>query len=146
MVSSVNHSANAFMFLTKKLEGFTPNATYSLTFTVELASSYAKESVGIGGGPGTGVYLKAGVLHTRPVISLVNGYYSLNLDKGNQASTGKEAVQLGNVGVEGTKPGYQLITRTHAQPLLARSSANGELWLVVGSDSGFEGLTTLYYS
>ncbi|MCH8309538.1 MAG: YbaY family lipoprotein, partial [Chloroflexi bacterium] len=42
---------------------------------------------------------------------------------------------------------YKIKTLTNAgHPLSVTTDANGGVWLVVGTDSGFEGLTTLYYS
>ena len=34
----------------------------------------------------------------------------------------------------------------HGQPLSSRTASDGSLWLIFGTDSGFEGLTALYYS
>ena len=49
--------------------------------------------------------------------------------------------------IEGEDVKYQLIKRTNSQtPFSAKANDKGELWLIVGTDSGFEGLTTLYYT
>ncbi|MBD2752313.1 hypothetical protein [Spirosoma validum] len=147
MLESMNRSDDAFMFLKKKVTGLQPNTDYSLLFEIELASQYATNSVGIGGSPGGSVYLKAGATSIEPVKELKDNYYSLNVDKGAQATDGKDAITLGNVGIGDDVTGYKLITRSNAnKPFTARSNNNGELWLLVGTDSGFEGLTTLYYS
>lgn len=147
MLSSMNRSDDAFMYLKKKVTGLQPNTDYSLTFEVELASQYATNSVGIGGSPGSGVYLKAGATSVEPIKEKKDNFYSLNIDKGAQATDGKDAITLGNVGTGDDVTGYKLITRSNTnKPFTARSSDKGELWLLVGTDSGFEGLTTLYYS
>jgi hypothetical protein len=42
-----------------------------------------------------------------------------------------------------------LITRTNADsyvPFVATSNNAGELWLIVGTDSGYTGITTIYYT
>ncbi len=73
--------------------------------------------------------------------------WTLNWDKGNQSSGGKNAVVLGTVGIEGNDYKYQIIKRTNQQaPFSAKTNDKGELWLLVGTDSGFEGVTTLYYT
>ncbi|QHW00717.1 hypothetical protein [Spirosoma endbachense] len=148
MLESMNRSDDAFMFLKKKVTGLQPNKDYSLVFDIELASKYPTNSIGIGGSPGGSVYLKAGASAVEPVKEKKDDFYSLNIDKGAQNDNGKDAILLGNVGIGDDEPdAYKLITRSNAdKPFTARSNANGELWLLVGTDSGFEGLTTLYYS
>ncbi|GAB4019993.1 hypothetical protein GCM10028808_59650 [Spirosoma migulaei] len=146
-VSSMNRSDDLFMFLKKKLTGLQPNTDYRLVFDIELASAYATNSIGVGGSPGGSVYLKAGATATEPAKVLDDDFYTINLDKGNQSTGGKDAALLGNIGAGEDVTDYKLITRTNAEnPLTVRSNAAGELWLVVGTDSGYEGLTTLYYS
>jgi len=57
---------------------------------------------------------------------------------------------LGNIAVDFDTKDYVLITRTNggsnASSFIAKSSSKGELWLIVGTESGFEGVTTLYYT
>ena len=147
MLSSMNRSDDAFMFLKKKVVGLQSNTNYTLTFEIELASQYATNSMGIGGSPGGSVYLKAGATSVEPVKVLKDNYYSLNIDKGAQIADGKDAITLGNIGIGDDATGYKLITRSNAdKPFTVRSNDKGELWLLVGTDSGYEGLTTLYYS
>jgi hypothetical protein len=51
------------------------------------------------------------------------------------------------VGIPGEDFIYTLIERDNfQQPVTVRSDANGNLWIVVGTDSGFEGTSTLYYN
>ena len=76
--------------------------------------------------------------------------YSLNVDKGNQSQAGASTVVLGNIAVETQNYAYTLITRSNstqnAAPFIVTTNSLGELWLIVGTDSGFEGKTTLYYT
>jgi len=148
LLESMNRSDDAFMFLKKKVTGLQPNTDYSLVFDIELASKYPTNSIGIGGSPGSSVFLKVGASAVEPVKEKKDDFFSLNIDKGYQNDNGKDAILVGNVGVDDDETdGYKLITRSNAdKPFVARSNANGELWLLVGTDSGFEGLTTLYYS
>lgn len=148
MIQSHNRSDDAFMYLTRKLTGLTPNQTYKIGFEVELASKYPQNSVGIGGSPGGSVYLKAGASGTEPQRAKDNtGQWKLNWDKGAQSEGGKDAVLLGTIGIEGEDVKYQIIKRANSQaPFSAKTNDKGELWLIVGTDSGFEGLTTLYYT
>jgi hypothetical protein len=147
MISSMNRSDDVFMFMKKKLTGLRANTDYKLVFDIELASAYADNSVGVGGSPGGSVYLKAGATAIEPKKVLKDDYYDINIDKGAQSNAGKDAVLLGNIGAGNDVTDYKLITRNNTEaPLTARTNDKGELWLIVGTDSGYEGLTTLYYS
>jgi hypothetical protein len=69
----------------------------------------------------------------------------MNIGKINQCCTnGTDMVVIGNVAHSGSTYDYQLINRTGE--FTASTDAKGQLWLIVGTDSGFEGTTTLYYS
>ncbi|QJD77378.1 hypothetical protein [Spirosoma rhododendri] len=147
MLSGMNRSDDLFMYLTRSLTGLQPNHDYKLVFGIELASPYATNSFGIGGSPGSSVYVKAGASATEPKRQLINDFYEINVDKGNQAQGGKDVLVLGNIGAGEDVEQYTLINRNNADaPLTVRSDSNGQLWLIVGTDSGHEGLTTLYYS
>ncbi|CAN5861471.1 hypothetical protein BH24BAC1_BH24BAC1_11110 [soil metagenome] len=147
MLSGRNISDDLFMFIKRQITGLRPNHPYQVTFLVELASRYPEESVGIGGSPGGSVYLKAGASAIEPQSVVEDGYYVMNIDKGNQSKGGEDAVVLGTVGIPGEEFAYQLIQRDNLQePLQARTDAAGNLWLIIGTDSGFEGTSTLYYN
>ena len=72
----------------------------------------------------------------------------MNLDKGGQSQGGEDAVVLGTIAKpdDGTDE-YVLIERDNSgSPLLTMSDENGRVWVFVGTDSGFEGTTALYYT
>ncbi|RYC72179.1 hypothetical protein EQG79_02845 [Spirosoma sordidisoli] len=142
-----NRSDDIFMFVRKQLTGLRPNTDYKLQFDVELASRYPANSIGIGGSPGSSVFLKAGASATKPEKVLDGTFYKLSVDKGSQSDAGPAAVLIGNVANGKDVEEYTLIQRTNKeQPLTARTNDKGELWVFVGSDSGFEGDQALYYS
>lgn len=141
-----NRSDDLFMFMKRKIEGLEPNQDYALSFTLRLASNAATGGIGIGGAPGESVYLKAGASGAEPKPALNNGFWTMNIDKGNQAIGGAQMVVLGNVANGTSDYVYQLITRENAAaPFTARANSQGALWLIIGTDSGFEGKTKLYY-
>jgi hypothetical protein len=149
MISGNNHSDDLFMFMKRKITGLSPNTDYAIVFDVELASNASKGSVGIGGAPGESVYLKVGAIGMEPKAVIDDDQHVLNVDKGNQASSGESTVTLGDIAVPPYTDGYALITRTNSasqSPFIARATSKGELWLIVGTDSGFEGVTTVYYT
>ncbi len=145
-VQSHNRSDDVFMFLKKKVSGLDPNSTYNVVYDIDLGTNAAEGSVGIGGSPAESVYLKAGASPNEPMVKLVDGFYEVTIDKGQQATGGTEMPVLGNVSNGKDSTIYTLVKRSNAEaPVKVKPNANGEIWLCVGTDSGFEGLTTLYY-
>lgn len=150
-----NRSDDIFMFLKRRLtaeDGIVANRTYRLDFVVTLASNAASGCGGIGGAPGESVALKVGASPIEPLAVLQsNGYLRLNVDKGNQSQGGAAASVAGNIAngipCEQASPlfPFAIIQRSHQHTSNVTANANGELWLLVGTDSGFEGLTKLYY-
>jgi hypothetical protein len=146
-ITGHNRSDDLFMFLTRPIDGLRPNTRYHLAFDLVLASNAPTTSVGIGGSPGASVYLKAGAVPFHPeAIKNADGYYQMNLDKGEQAVGGREMIVLGNIGTNRQDEMYQLIERNSAGAAFSvQTDDHGRLWLIVGTDSGYEGLTVLYY-
>lgn len=146
LVTGSNFSDDLFMFLKRQLTGLKPSTTYQVVIRLRMASQDAAQSVGIGGSPGASVYVKVGAAADEPVKVAQGGAYRLNLDKGNQAADGTQGVTVGTIGITGTGTSYKLIERDNAsKPLLAKTDANGALWVFAGTDSGFEGTTAVYY-
>lgn len=146
-IGGTNRSDDLFMFLKKEFTGLEPNKTYRLTFNITLASKYPVNSFGVGGSPGASVYLKAGasLVEPKPVLN-ADGFWRMNIDKGEQATSGKDMQVLGPIGIPGDEFVYQRITRTNADtPMQIKTNETGKIWLAVGTDSGFESNTTLYY-
>jgi hypothetical protein len=154
MVSGNNHSDDLFIFIKKQLSGLEPNASYLITYQVELASDAKEGEVGVGGAPGDAVYLKAGASSVEPKSLIEEDEYVMNIDKGNQSQGGSDMVVIGNIAAPADANGYVLISRSNTAeasnayntPIVAKTNNKGELWLIVGTDSAFEGVTTIYYS
>ena len=150
-----NRSADLFMFLKRRLnvaDGIIANQTYRIEYVVTLASNAPDGCVGIGGSPGESVYLKAGASSIEPLAVLQsNGYLRMNVDKGNQSQSGTAASVAGNIAngirCEQATPYYPfaLIERFHRHNSNVMANVNGEIWLLIGTDAGFEGLTRLFY-
>jgi hypothetical protein len=151
-----NRSDDLFMFLKRRLtsaDGIVAGQAYQLTFILTLASNASDECAGIGGHPGTGVFLKTGGSPAEPLALLDESrpfkQLRMNVEKGNQAVGGTAASVAGDIST--TQPcllsdtPYVTITRSHLHPTPMLANAQGELWLLVGTDSGFEGKTGLYY-
>lgn len=148
LISGNNGSDDLFMFVKRKLSGLRPNTTYELLFNVQMASNAPTNAVGVGGAPGESVYLKVGATIEEPKKELdVDNMLRMNIDKGNQSEDGEDMIVIGHIGVAATTTQFTSIARNNnsASSFIATTDNNGELWLIVGTDSGFEGTTTLYY-
>ena len=148
-VQGHNRSADLFMFLKRQVGGLRPNTSYAVSVSIDLATNVPAGLIGIGGAPGESVFVKAGASTIEPTVEEGdNQHLRMNIDKGNQSQGGESMVVLGNVAhpeVQGRE--YRIKTLDNSdQPLMVDTDSEGRVWLIVGTDSGFEGLTALYYS
>ena len=144
-----NRSDDLFMFMKRRIDGLQPSTVYTVRATVQLAANVPAGLAGIGGSPGSSVFVKAGASTKEPEgVEDNSGYLRMNIDKGNQATGGDSMVVLGNVeNPEVLDVEYRFKTLDGSGlPVDVATDEEGGLWLIVGTDSGFEGLTTLYYS
>lgn len=151
-----NHSDDLFMFMKRRLnsgDGVVAGQTYQVNFTLVFASQNQSGCFGIGGSPGDDVFLKAGATPAEPIALLDAGspFRSLRIsvDKGGQATGGLAASTTGSIanGIPcgSEQPKYISLQRNHQHTSLVNANSRGELWLLVGTDSGHEGITSLYY-
>jgi hypothetical protein len=77
----------------------------------------------------------------------------MNVDKGaGNSGNGTAASVIGNIAnglspdeIDMENPPYVSLKREHEHLYTVNASPDGELWLLAGTDSGFEGLTGIYY-
>ncbi len=143
-----NRSDDLFMYLKRQVEGLVPGASYNVSATVDLATNAPLDSIGIGGSPGQSVYVKAGASTTEPRAAPDStGHLRMDIEKGNQSRGGTQMAVLGVVGhpdIVGEEFRRKTLD-TMAGPVVVEADETGRAWLIVGTDSGFEGLTRLYY-
>ena len=150
-LSGSNRSDDLFMFIARRVDGFEPDTRLDLDFEITFATNAPSGCVGIGGPPGEAVTIKAGAAAARPeAVDDGGGFLLLNLDKGNQSSGGSDAIALGDFAnstdCEAGSRDYELKTLDGGgEPFTARTDADGALWVLFGTDSGFEGATTIYF-
>ena len=154
VLSGANRSDDLFMFLKRRLtnvDGVLPDRAYSVEYAITFASAAPTGCSGIGGSPGESVYLKAGAASVEPLVLLddADNHLRMNIDKGNQALGGRDASLVSDVAngrpcESGDEP-FVSLRRHHVHIPEVTASAEGELWVLLGTDSGFEGTTTLYY-
>jgi hypothetical protein len=152
-LSGHNHSDDLFMFLKKQIEELKPNTNYQVHFSIDMASNTPEGMMGIGGSPGESVYVKAGAVNYEPeVIEDTDGWLRMNIDKGNQSSEGEDMINLGtlanpNIDLD-TFSGeeYAIMTLDNQDRTFKVTTDNdGNVWVIAGTDSGFEGPTKVYY-
>jgi len=154
MLSGNNHSDDLFMYVMRKISALDPNTQYTLTFDVEFASDAKTGTVGAGGSPGNNVYLKVGASNVEPKTIVEDGQHVINIDKGYQGQNGGNMFVIGDISVPETSTGYTIQNRTNSPynnpnfdvRIVATTSNNGDLWFIVGTDSGYEGVTTIYFT
>ena len=145
MLQGNNLNRDLFMYLKKKVDRLEPNREYTITFSVELASNCSSLSTDSQGS----VYLKAGAVNNEPFSLIEGGNYVMNIDKGDDAVAGQDVISMGDIVTANKNSGYVLLTRNNTMAnsrYVARTDANGELWLIIGTDSNLEGTTTLFYT
>ncbi len=148
-VGATNRSDDIFMYWTGRIDDLAPDTRYRLEFLVEFATSAPSNCVGVGGPPGEAVHLKVGATPIRPEPIDDDGYYQMNIDKGNQLSSGSDAIRIGHVGntvSECTDWIFEMKAVESEEVFEATTDSDGALWLIVGTDSGFEARTELYYT
>ncbi|MGC9353165.1 MAG: hypothetical protein ACP5D9_04965 [Mariniphaga sp.] len=145
--SGNNHSDDLFMFIKRKVNGLEPNKVYFITFTVEFATNVPDDTMGAGGSPGESVYIKVGAATTEPrKVKDDQNFYRMNTDNNNQSRNGDDMVVAGDFSNDTDQAVYTLKTVTNDSPFGAATDENGNLWLIIGTDSGFEATTTIYYN
>jgi hypothetical protein len=150
MIQGNNHSDDLFMFLARSLgpgDGVVAGRSYQASFTVVFASNAQEGCIGIGGSPDS-LWLKVGLLSREPKVIVDGGQYVMNVDKGAQANSGPAGTVLGTVGNGHDCNGstsYVSLERSGPFAAHVQADSGGHLWLLVGTDSGFEGLSRLYY-
>jgi len=149
VLQSHNRSDDVFMFLKRKVSGLKLNTVYNVSFDIRIASNAMAGAIGIGGAPGESVYLKAGVTLVKPTVEDKGSRMQINIDIGNQASGGQDMIVLGNIAIADVavpNSEYQFKTlNNNSKPFQITTSKSDSVWIIMGTDSGFEGFTKLYY-
>jgi len=147
-----NHSDDLFMFVKRRVTGLAPDQTYHVDFDVEIGSQAGSGCFGAGGSPA--LVFKAGASTIEPVSQVdladASGFLRMNIDKGDQGISGRDAEVLGDTGVDVdcANPVFKAKRLQSSIDDLfdVTTDSSGAAWLIVGTDSGFEGITSLFYT
>jgi hypothetical protein len=148
-LGGTNLSDDLYMFLTTKIGDLAPNTKYVLScFSLTIATNVPKGLAGVGGKPGESVWIKLGAynLHPEEILKSPN-YISTNFDHGNQSNDGNNAFVMGNFAKQSDDKSnnYELKELSSSKHLEAQTNEVGEMWLIFGTDSGFEARTEAYF-
>lgn len=145
MIGGTNVSDDLFMFLKKNLTGLESNTIYNFEFEVTFATDVPDGTVGIGGSPGESVFIKGGAVNIEPMKIQMDDEYLVNIDKGNQSTDGPDIATLGDFSNDTNEEIFVLKTVGNEEPFRAMTDENGTIWIIIGSESGFEGRTQLIF-
>ena len=144
-ISGNNHSDDLFMGYFKKIDGLAAGQKYEFNIKFKMATNVSGGMFGVGGSPGDSVYVKSGITAVKPENQIDdNGHFRLNIDGGHQGESGKDMSVIGTIAKQdGKNPdGYDF--NIYELTVSAAADENGEVYLIIGTDSGFESITSYY--
>ena len=146
-IASMNRSDDIFMGFVKELDGLLVNQRYTFEVSFQLATDVDPSMGGIGGDPGGSVFVKGGVAIVKPESTLNSdeGMYRMNIDIGQQSSSGRDMIAIGNMAKPENMAGVAgFIFKEMGFTFQATTGSNGHAYLIIGTDSGYEGYTQYY--
>ncbi len=151
-LGGTNRSDHLFMFIWREVSGLAPNQLYRVDVNVTIATNIGRNCAGVGGSPGEGVYIKAGASPLRPATLFANDRFHVNFEKDRNPLSigGDQVVTIGNFAnstesCDGSSYELKTLSRNGTRSGLVASDGAGRLWLVIGTDSGFESRTEIFY-
>lgn len=144
-----NSSDDLFMYVSIKYPDLKPNTNYKIEFKqLVFATNAPAGNRGVGGAPGESVHVKVGASTLQPKPERKNQFFRMNIDHGCQADDGENAVVMGNFAKTSgnSTNNYELkIIDALKKSRIIKTTPSGELWFFVGTDSGFESWTSIYF-
>lgn len=153
-VSGNNVNSDLFMFIKRRFTGFEPNTRYELEFEITFATNTPLDCPPEGFAPGENVFMKAGATVAEPIANTNrgDGIVEMNIDKGSTSNTGGDAaIVLGDLVNDRScddedAEAYELKTLSSgSKSFTLETDSDGDLWLLFGTDSAANGITTIFY-
>jgi len=149
-VAGRNNSDDLFLYVKTRISGLAASTTYSVSARVEFLSSAASGCVGVGGSPGESVWVVFAASAAEPLTVFNGTEYRVNLQRGNQSVGGPEGIVLGDIANGSSdciNPSWRPKTLSSPEPaaISVRADERGEAWVLIGIDSGFESLSSVYH-
>jgi hypothetical protein len=142
MLSGKNDCKDLFMFIKKKIRNLNANSEYAISYEVGTASNSTFSFSNTGN---EGVYLKVGAYTNEPVKLIQDGFFRMNLDKGNHGTRGGDMLIIGTI-ESSNENDYSLETSNNIALFKAHTNQYGELWLIVGADSAVSGVNSVFFT
>jgi hypothetical protein len=153
-LAGTNRSDDLNMHLKHRVDDLEPETTYEVSFEVTFATEVPSRCVGVGGSPGESVTVHATAASIEPQRDTTqmgsHPYTRLNLVEQYTGDNWYRGTQLGTIAnSRDCEDGFAFETkrlrseRDHAR---VTTDSTGQAWLLVGTRSGFEARTQLYYT
>lgn len=143
-ITGNNHSDDLFMGFYKELSGFEAGKSYKIDLKFRIATDVEGGMIGIGGSPGESVYIKCGAVSEMPIAAIEGEYYRMSIDTGSQSSGGKDMKVVGNIAKQQNDHPGEFEFNSYGADFEVTADGEGKLWLIIASDSGFEGISAYY--
>jgi hypothetical protein len=140
-ITADNPNGDLFYFFKRKISGLEPASRYRLDFEFLVYTQLQGISEGE-------IFLKIGAVNFEPELEFQafgseTDYLMLNVDKGdNNDESGADVVNIGSVKEFSGDTPEVISGNSFDFPIEAVSDNNGELWLIVGVDSGVKSTLT----
>jgi hypothetical protein len=148
--AGTNLSDDLFLYVKTKIGGLGAGTRYRLSATVEFLTDVPSGCVGAGGAPGESVWISVATSTSEPQTQFNGLDYRVNIERGNQSQGGRDAAVIGNITstVQDCGPRRwetKSLSVPTPSPLTVQADDRGDVWFLVGMDSGFEGFSRIYY-
>ena len=158
-VGATNRSDDLFAYVYALVSGADPDTEYMADIELTFATNIPSNCLGVGGPPGESVIVAGAVLSEAPFSVFVDDQPGsppervLPLDKvgeGGLGTDGEDIAALGDFATPGEDCDmddgeYALKTVSDRSPRSVISDSNGNVYVLFGTDSGFEDRTEIYY-
>lgn len=146
LVSSTNQRDTLFTFITKKITGLNPASSYSIRLaTTVIARLPQDDSLQFINNPTTKLYIKGAVSNQPPLNFLVGSKARLNLHTGLLGSDGRDFKLLIPQALPLTEVYQTYPVPSEGGTFRIVPNQQGEIWVTLGSQTEFKGITKLYY-
>ena len=143
-ITGNNHSDDLFMGFYKELTGFEAGKSYKINLSFKIATDVEGGMIGIGGSPGESVYVKCGIVSQMPAALIADEYFRMNIDIGSQSQGGADMKVVGNITKQSNDRPGEYEFNTYSESFEVTADNDGRLWLIIATDSGFEGISSWY--
>ena len=140
-ISGENPHGDLFYYFYRKVAGLTPNKLYQLDFEFLVYAQLLEAPETLSSDE---LYLKIGAVNWQPELEEVEWhnsleYQTLNLDKGEVNSDGgKDMINVGSIKSFTDEVPEIISGNTFDDNFTVESDANGNIWILVGVDSGIK--------